>query len=69
MNCMYCQGRMVRGTAPFHIDGTGYHLQFDAIPAWVCRQCGVYFAEREVEAIQQAIRNLDEQTEKLAVVS
>jgi len=27
------------------------------------------FAEPEVEAIQQAIRNLDEQTEKLAVVS
>ena len=70
MNCMYCQGKMVRGTAPFHIDRKGYHLQFDAIPAWVCSQCGeVYFGEPEVEAIQQAIRNLDEQTEKLAVVS
>ncbi len=57
-------------TAPFHIDRKGYHLQFDAIPAWVCSQCGeVYFAEPEVEAIPQAIRNLDEQTEKLAVVS
>lgn len=68
MKCIYCQGEMERGTAPFHIDRKGYHLMFDAIPAWVCTQCGeVYFEEAEVEAIQQIIRAIDEQTEKMTV--
>ena len=68
MRCMYCQGRMVRGAAPFHIDRKDYHLLFDKIPAWVCEQCGeVYFEEAEVDSIQAAIRAVDEQAEKLAV--
>jgi len=68
MKCMHCQGKMERGTAPFHIDRKGYHLILDAIPAWVCGQCGeVYFEESEVEAIQRVIRELDKQTERLAL--
>lgn len=68
MKCMYCQGEMERRTAPFHIDRKGYHLVLDAIPAWVCAQCSeVYFEEAEVETIQQIIRAIDEQTEKMAV--
>ena len=68
MKCMHCQGKMERGTAAFHIDRKGYHLILDAIPAWVCRQCGeVYFEESEVEAIQRVIRELDKQTERLAL--
>ena len=68
MKCMYCQGEMERRTAPFHIDRKGYHLMLDAIPALVCAQCSeVYFEEAEVEAIQQIIRAIDEQTEKMAV--
>lgn len=68
MRCMYCQGEMERGTAPFHIDRKGYHLMFDRIPAWVCSQCGeVYFEEVEVDSIQSVIRAVDEQVEKLAV--
>jgi YgiT-type zinc finger domain-containing protein len=65
---MYCQGRMARGMAPFHIDRKGYHLLLDSIPAWVCGQCGeVYFEEAEVDSIQAVIRAVDEQAEKLAV--
>ncbi len=68
MRCMYCQGQMVRGAAPFHIDRKGYHLLLDRIPAWVCGQCGeVYFEEAEVDSIQAVIRAVDEQAEKLAV--
>ncbi len=67
MKCMYCQGRMERKTAPFQIDRKGYHLTFDNIPAWVCTQCGeVYFEEKEVEAIQQLLKVIDERTEELA---
>ncbi|NLI31172.1 MAG: YgiT-type zinc finger protein [Deltaproteobacteria bacterium] len=67
MNCMYCQGKMERGIAPFHIDRNGYHLTLDRIPAWVCTQCGeVCFDETEVEAIQEVLRALDRQTERMA---
>ncbi len=67
MKCIQCQGKMERGTAPFHIDRKGYHLILDTIPAWVCAQCGeVYFEETEVEAIQKVMRDLDKRTGKLA---
>lgn len=53
MKYMHCQGKMKRGTAPFHIDRKGYHLVLDEVPAWVCGQCGeVYFGEAEVDSIQ-----------------
>ncbi len=41
---------------------------FDAIPAWICSQCGeVYFQEAEVDSIQEALKTLDEKTAKLAI--
>ena len=68
MKCVYCQGKMERGVAPFHIDRKGYHLVLDKVPAFVCRQCGeVYFAETEVDSIQTAIKAVDVQIEKIAV--
>ena len=60
MKCMYCQGMMERNVAPYHIDRRNYHLQLDAIPAWVCTQCGeAYFEEKEVTAIQRIIQGID----------
>ena len=68
MNCVHCQGKMKRSTAPFHVDRNGYHLVVDTVPAWVCGQCGeAYFDEREVDAIQQAIRSLDDYTRMLVI--
>jgi YgiT-type zinc finger domain-containing protein len=59
---------MVRGTAPFHIDRKGYHLVFDTVPAYLCQQCGeVYFEEPQVDSIQDAIRAVDVQAEKIVV--
>lgn len=67
MKCMYCQGVMTRGNAPFHIDRNDIHLSLDNIPAWVCSQCGeVYFEEAEVNAVQDIIRDVAERTGKLA---
>lgn len=67
MKCIHCKGEMERKTAPFQIDRKGYHLLFDAIPAWVCTQCGeAYFEETEVESIQKVLKKLDEETEHLA---
>ena len=52
MKCMYCQGEMTRGNAPFHIDRKDIHLSLGNVPAWVCTQCGeVYFEETEVNAV------------------
>ncbi len=58
---------MERGTAPFQVDKEGYHLTLEAVPAWVCTQCGeVYFEEREVEEIQKVIQEVDHHAEKMA---
>ncbi len=70
MTCMHCEGRMKRAPAPFHIDRKGYHLSLDAVPAWVCGQCGEpYFEEREVRTIQRLLSQLDRQTAGLASVA
>lgn len=66
MKCMYCQGQMVHGHAPFHFDRNGIHLSLDDVPAWVCKQCGeAYFEESAVQAMQEMIRAVDEQVGKL----
>ena len=58
---------MKRSTAPIHVGRHGYQLSFGAVPSWICGQCGEpYFEEREVDAIQGAIRTLDEQIRHLA---
>lgn len=68
MKCIHCKGKMEYKTAPFQIDRKGYHLMLDAVPSWVCTQCGeAYFEETEVDAIQDVLKTLDERTDKLAV--
>lgn len=60
MTCLYCQGELRRATAPFHADRGGYHIHWDAVPAWVCVQCGeATFESKEVDAIQAALSALD----------
>jgi len=66
MNCMYCKGEMQKKTAYYNIDRKGYHLLLDAIPAWVCDQCGeAYFEENEVDSIQNVIRAVDREASSL----
>ncbi|MDD4272672.1 MAG: YgiT-type zinc finger protein [Desulfobacter postgatei] len=70
MKCMHCQGTMVKGVAPFHIDKKGYHLTLDEVPAWICQQCGeFYFDEPQVDSIQEIIRKLEDVTERLSDVA
>jgi len=58
---------MVRSTAPFQIDRNGYHLTLDAVPAWVCSQCGeAYFEQKQVEEIQEMIESVDLGARKLS---
>ena len=67
MKCIHCQGQMRRATTPFHIDRKGCHLMLDAVPAWVCEQCGeACFEEKEVDTIQDLVRSIEAKAETLA---
>jgi YgiT-type zinc finger domain-containing protein len=60
MNCIHCKGTMTRGRAPFSADRGAVHVLWDALPAWVCEQCGeAYFEAAEVERIQRSLAALD----------
>ena len=66
MECFHCKGRMIRATAPFSIDRKGYHVVWEAIPAWVCTQCGEpLFESREVDSIQRALTALERESAAL----
>lgn len=68
MKCIHCQGAMKSGTIPFHFDRKGCHLALDAVPAWVCEQCGeAYLEEKEVDAIQELVEAIEQKTEALAL--
>jgi YgiT-type zinc finger domain-containing protein len=63
MECLYCKAQMRRGTASFNVNRNGYHVSWDAIPAWVCDQCGEsLFEAHEVDVIQEALSALDRET-------
>ncbi len=65
MECIYCKGKMIRKTAPFSIQRQGYYLHWDAIPAWVCEQCGeALFEAHEVDLIQKALVDLDRKNDE-----
>lgn len=64
MQCIHCRGEMKRSHAPFDVDRNGYHVHWDAVPAWVCEQCGESYLEpAEVERIQRSLAALDQEIE------
>ncbi len=66
MDCLYCKGKLVRGSAPFSVDRNGYHISWEAILAWVCTQCGeALFEDNEVSHIQKALQQIDYETAAL----
>jgi YgiT-type zinc finger domain-containing protein len=66
MKCMCCQGKMEKSTAPFSISRKGYHIHWDAIPTYVCSQCGeIYFEAEEVDKIRSALVALEKENQGL----
>jgi YgiT-type zinc finger domain-containing protein len=60
MNCAHCKGQLRRTTVPFEVSRNGYHVRCDALPAWVCEQCGEgYFEPSEVARVQRALQALE----------
>jgi YgiT-type zinc finger domain-containing protein len=67
--CPNCGGHMIRGRHPYHLFRRGYHLIFDAVPGWVCTQCGEgIWEEVVVGIIENALDALDEAADRLQVV-
>jgi len=63
MEGLYCKAQMRQGTASFSVDRHGYHVSWDAVPAWICDQCGEsLFEAAEVDTIQAALSSLDRET-------
>jgi YgiT-type zinc finger domain-containing protein len=59
MRCLRCQGAVEKGTAPVHLEGKGYRLAFEKVPAWVCKRCELaYFEPDEVDTVRLALRAL-----------
>ena len=68
MKCMYCDGEMQRTKSTYTIDRDGYHLFIKDILVYVCSQCGEkHFQESEVAVIQQLIRDLEKNLERVHV--
>lgn len=60
MRCLLCNGEMEKSSVAYTVDRKGYHLFIEKVPAYVCSQCGErYFEEREVEAIHEMIKTLE----------
>ena len=63
MECFHCKGLMKKYKTPFSIDRNGYHISWEAIPAWVCTQCGEsLLEENEAKHIQKALEQIDYET-------
>jgi hypothetical protein len=57
MRCLRCQGPIERGTAPVCLEGQGYRMAWEQVPAWVCTRCELaYFEPEEVETVREALR-------------
>lgn len=70
MKCLHCKGDMKRGTTPFHVDRKGCHLLLDAVPAWVCSQCGeTFFESTEVDAIEDLVESVEQKAHAFAMTA
>ena len=70
MKCLLCKGEMEKATVSYTVDRSGYHLFIKEIPAYVCIQCGEkYFEEKEVDAIQNMIKALEEKLQSISVAA
>lgn len=68
MECFYCKGTLIRKSVSYTVTRKGYHLIGDAVPAWICDQCGeMLFDEEAVRALQDMLEEIDRRVETLAL--
>ncbi|MCD4692467.1 MAG: YgiT-type zinc finger protein [Calditrichales bacterium] len=60
MNCLYCNGKLIRTKEVFHVDRHGIHLTIDEIDVYKCDTCGeIMIDTKEVSLIQETLVNLE----------
>ncbi|HEY9206797.1 MAG TPA: YgiT-type zinc finger protein [Candidatus Methanoperedens sp.] len=70
MQCHFCGGEMRKGETTYTLNRPGYHLLIHDVQAWICGQCNeVYFEDNLVDNIQEMIKKLDIQVNKLRQVA
>jgi len=70
MECLHCQGQLIRKKVSYTANRKGYHLIIDDVPAWVCEQCGEpLFDETTVEAIQAMLKQMDTHRARLIALA
>jgi YgiT-type zinc finger domain-containing protein len=70
MKCLLCKGDMEKSSVAYTVDRKGFHLFIKKIPAYICSQCGEkYFEEKEVKAIQNMIKTLEEKLKDVLVAA
>ena len=70
MECIYCNGSLVRKQVPYTVVRRGYQLIISDVPAWVCEQCNEpMFDEDTVTAIQTMLQEVDCRVEDLVMAS
>ena len=51
---------------PLHIDRKQCHVMLDAVPAWICEQCGeAFFENQQVDLIQELATLIEQKIDAL----
>lgn len=68
MECAYCKGQLKKSEAPFTVERADYQIHWNALPAYVCTQCGEpAFEENALQLIQKSVESIEQEKVKLAV--
>lgn len=60
MNCLYCNGKLIKTKDVFHVDRQGIHLTIDEIDVYKCNTCGeIMIDTKEVALIQDTLVKLE----------
>lgn len=48
MNCILCEGDLIKGNINHIVDLDGHIIIIKGVPANVCKQCGEYFLKNDI---------------------
>jgi len=68
MDCIYCKGKLEKKEAPFTVERNDYQIHWNALPAYVCSQCGEpVFEENALALIEKSVESIEKEKARLAV--
>jgi len=70
MKCANCGHEINKVISRYCINRSGYQLALEGVPAYGCPHCGArYFAEAEVDAIQEMVQDLERDFKKVMAIA